>query len=89
MCPATTHVEKVVAVIITTLTQNIVQHMTVGLEQSLVLLAKKQLPVGGASQTPHTLDTGSYKGNLHAIVSILNTQSMQLVTVCNSLVPRK
>ena len=42
--------------------------------------------MGGAS---HTLDTGSDKGNLHAIVSILNTQSMQLVTVCNSLVPRQ
>ena len=37
MCPATTHVEKVVAVIITTVTLNIVQHVTVGLEQSLVL----------------------------------------------------
>jgi len=36
MCPATTHVEKVVAVIITTLTQNIVQ---LGLEQPLVVLA--------------------------------------------------
>ena len=34
MCPATTHVEKVVAEIITTLTQNIVQ---LGLEQPLVL----------------------------------------------------
>jgi len=38
MCPATTHVEKVVDVIITTLTQNIVQHVTVRLEQSLVVL---------------------------------------------------
>jgi len=77
MCPATTNVEKVVAVIITTVTLNIVQH------------SNKQLPVGGASQTLHTLDTGSYKGNSHAIASILNTQSMQLVTVCNSLVPRQ
>ena len=39
MCPATTHVEKVVAVIITTLTQNLVQYVTVGLEQSIVVLA--------------------------------------------------
>jgi len=34
---ATTHVEKVVAAIIITLTLNIVQYVTVGLEQSLVL----------------------------------------------------
>jgi len=39
MCPATTHVEKVVAVIITTLTLNIVQYVTVRLEQPLVVLA--------------------------------------------------
>jgi len=86
MCPATTHVEKVVAVIITTLTQNIVQHMTVGLEQSLVLLAKKQLPVGGASQTLHTLTTGTDKGNL---LPLSNAQNMQLVILCNSLIPRQ
>ena len=39
MCPATTHVEKVVAVIITTLTLNIVQYVTVRLEQPSVVLA--------------------------------------------------
>ena len=39
MCPATTHVEKVVAVIITTLTLNIVQYVTDRLEQPLVVLA--------------------------------------------------
>ena len=54
---------------------------------TIISVSNKQLPMGEASQTPHTLDTGSYKGNLHAIVSILNTQSMQLVTVCNSLIP--
>ena len=58
MCPATTHVEKVVAVIITTLTLNIVQ---LGLISSV---SNKQLPVGGASRTLHTLDTRSYKGKL-------------------------
>ena len=88
MCPATTHVEKVVAVIITTLTLNIVQYVTVRLEQPLVVLATNNF-LWVELHRLHSLDTGSYKGNLHAIVSILNTQSMQLVTVCNSLVPRQ
>ena len=48
---------------------------------TVISVSNKQLPVGGASQTPHTLDTGSYNGNLDAIVSILNTQSMQCAIV--------
>ena len=56
---------------------------------TVISVSNKQLPEGGASQTLHTLNTGSYKGNLRVIVSILNTQSMQLVTMCNSLVPRQ
>jgi len=72
---ATTHVEKVVAVIITTLTLNIVQYVTVGLEQSLVLATNNFLCL-----ELHRLHTPwireATKGYLNAIVSILNTQSM-------------
>ena len=61
MRPATTHVEKVVAVIITTLTLNIVQYVTVRLEQPLVVLATNNF-LWAELHRLYTLDTGSYKG---------------------------
>jgi len=61
MCPATTHVEKVVAVIITTPTLDIVQYV-VRLEQPLVLATNDFLWV--ELHRCHNLDTGSYKGKL-------------------------
>ena len=62
MCPETTYVENVVAVIIITPTLNIVQYVTVRLEQPLVLATNNFLWV--ELHRYHTLDTGSYKGKL-------------------------